>query len=76
MSTLSEKVLTISTDYLGPASKVFLERQTNAHMNGLKFEDLKSGNIPELVKWIRISANLLIGKERAEEFADKISKVG
>ena len=74
MSILSEKVLITSTDYLGPASKVFLERQTNAHMNGLKFDDLKKENIPELVRWIRISANLLIGKDRADEFADKVNK--
>lgn len=74
MSILSEKVLLTSTDYLGPASKVFLERQTNAHMNGLKFDDLKKENIPDLVRWIRISANLLIGKDRADEFADKINK--
>ena len=28
MSALSEKVLTLSTNYLGPAAKVFLDRQT------------------------------------------------
>jgi hypothetical protein len=41
MSDLSEKVVSLSTGYLGPAARKFLQRQTSGHMNGLIFDDLE-----------------------------------
>ena len=72
MNTLSEKVVVMSTTYLGPAAKVFLERQTRAHMNSLPLEMLEKQHLPELAKWVRISAALLIEPAKAKELADKI----
>ena len=75
MSELSDRILTISLVYLGPAAKMFLERQTLAHMDKLKFEDITPSHLPELVKWINISGGLLIGAEKAKEFGEKIRSI-
>lgn len=75
MSILSKKVLAVTTDYIGPSSEAFLQRQTMRHMNGLAFDNLEKAHLPELTKWVKVSAGLLISKERATELADKISKL-
>jgi len=75
MSEISEKVLQISTQYLGPAAKVLLERQTTAHMKGLKFDDLQKFHLAELSNWVKISASLVIDKAKAEELAKKIASL-
>jgi len=73
VSELSEKVLKLTFDYIGPASPAFLERQTTTHMTNLKFVDLEKKHLPELSKWVNISGSLLIDKARAKELADKIA---
>lgn len=73
MSSLSEKILEIATPYLGPAAKVFLDRQCKAHLGGLAFDNVDSRNLPELSKWVNISAGLIIDKAKAKELADKIA---
>jgi hypothetical protein len=72
LSDVSEKVLKITVDYIGPSSKTFLERQTRSHMNGLEFADLQKTHLPELSKWVGTSAGLLIGKDKAGTLAQKI----
>ena len=72
MSVLSEKVLKEATVYLGPASKMFLERQTKSHLAGLEFDNLEKQHLPELGRWVELSAGMLIPKEKAKELADKI----
>ena len=76
MSQLSEEVLKVSVQYLGPAARNFLERQTQAHLKGLAFNDLKKTDLPELARWVSTSASLIIDKKKAEELADKIRKMG
>lgn len=75
MSQLSEKVLTTSVLYLGPAARMFLERQTKYHLNGLAFDDLQLTHLPELARWVNISAGLIIDKVRAKELSEKIAKM-
>lgn len=75
MSILSQKVLAITIDYIGPSAEAFLQRQTARHMNGLNFDSLDKPHLPELAKWVNTSAGLLISKERAVELADKIAKL-
>jgi hypothetical protein len=75
MSQLSESVLKETTVYLGPASKKFLERQTQAHLNSLQFDNLEKQHIDELAKWVGISAGLLIGKDKAEDLVKKIRQL-
>lgn len=75
MNELAQKVLSISTAYLGPASKMFLARQTKYHMQGLKYEELQKEHLPELSKWIIISGALVIDKNKAEELAKIITNI-
>lgn len=75
MSILSEKVLKLTVEYIGPSAERFLERQTSVHLNGLAFKDLAPSHLPELCKWVNTSGGLLVGKEKAAELAGKISKL-
>ena len=75
MSDLSNKVITISVNYLGPAAKIFMSRQTTGHMNGLVFDNLERKHLPELAKWVQISAGLVIDKGKAKELAEKIANL-
>jgi hypothetical protein len=75
MSDLSDKVISLAVNYLGPATKVFMLRQTQVHMNGLAFEALGREHLPELSKWVNISASLVIDKEKAKDLAERIVKL-
>lgn len=72
MSDLSDKILKTTINYIGPAALKFLERQTLSHMNGLKFSDIERKHLPELAKWVNISAGLVIDKTKAYELSNKI----
>lgn len=72
MSALSEQVLSLSVQYLGPAAKRFLERQTTSHMDGLSFDSLEKQHLDDLAKWVDISASLIIDKAKAKELSGKI----
>jgi hypothetical protein len=75
MSDISEKVVLISANYLGPAARKFLQRQTSGHMNGLNLDDLERKDLPALARWIQTSASLVIDPAKARELADKIAKI-
>ena len=75
MSDLSEKILKMTANYIGPAAPRFLERQTTSHMNGLNFADIEKKHLPELSKWVNISAGLVIDKTKAAELANKIAAI-
>lgn len=75
MSEISEQVLKISTSYLGPAASHFLERQAKNHMNGIEFSQIERTHLPELAKWVNISASLVVGAEKSKKLADEILKI-
>ncbi|EJG06039.1 hypothetical protein Metli_0061 [Methanofollis liminatans DSM 4140] len=75
MNLLSKRVLDITTEYLGPGAERFLERQTRSHMDGVEFSAIQRSDMPDLIKWVNISAGLLIGKERAAELTEKLKKI-
>jgi hypothetical protein len=75
MSDLSNKVAAIAVGYLGPAAHIFLERQTKMHLEGLAFTDLEKKHLHSLQYWVRISAGLMLDKEKAQEFADRIGSL-
>jgi hypothetical protein len=73
LTELSEKVLKLTTQLIGPASRKFLERQTISHMNGLNFDALEPKHLPDLARWVEISAGLIIKPEVAKGLALKIA---
>jgi hypothetical protein len=75
MSILSKKVLAVTVDYIGPSAEAFLVRQTTHHLNGVPFDSLEKQHLPELAKWVKISAGLLIDKGRAAELSEKLLKL-
>lgn len=75
MNELSDKVLRITTTYLGPASQTFLERITHSYLQGLAFTDIKKHHIPELATWIGASAARVIDKRQAAMLAQIIAKL-
>ena len=75
MSDLSEKALAVSVEYLGPAARVFMERQTKWHLDGLAFDALEPKHVPELAKWVAISAALVVEPAKAKELSDKIGAI-
>jgi len=75
MSAYSESVLKTTTEYIGPTSKMFLERQCRTHLGGLDFNQLDRSHAPELAKWVNTSAGLLIGKDRAQDLSNRILKL-
>lgn len=76
MSALSDKALAVSVEYLGPAAKVFLERQTKWHLDGLAFEALESKHVADLAKWVGISGALVVDPAKAKELSSKIASIG
>jgi hypothetical protein len=72
MTDLSNKILQLTTLYIGPAAEKFLQRQTTSHMGGLNFSELEIKHLPELAKWVEISAGLFIKPVVAKGLAQKI----
>ncbi|MBN1166100.1 MAG: hypothetical protein JXA44_03105 [Methanospirillaceae archaeon] len=72
MSIISDKILEISMEYLGPAAITLLERQTKFHLNGLVFTDLQSSHCEELAKWVALASAMFIEQDMALELAEKI----
>ena len=75
MTELAQKVNAIAIKYLGPAALVFLQRQAKMHLEGLAFENLERKHLANLQYWVRISAGLLIDKEKAREFSEQIGSL-
>jgi len=75
MTELAKQVTAIAVNYLGPAPSIFLQRQTRTHLEGLMFPNLERKHREALQYWIRISASLLIDKEKAKEFSEQIGKL-
>ena len=76
MTTTSENILAVATEYLGPAAITLLERQTRFHMNGLAFQDIGAAQCEELAKWVGIASAMFIEQDQAAELAEKIRKMG
>jgi len=72
MSETAKKVLEIAVEYLGPAAAKFLNRQTESHMDNLPFRLIDSANIEKLSFWIGVSGKLVLDKDRAEEFKNRV----
>jgi hypothetical protein len=60
MSATSDTVLAVTTKFLGPAARRFLERQTKFHMQNVSFDAIGPDGLPMLLKWIHTSGKLVI----------------
>lgn len=71
MSVLSEKIVTLSKPYLGPATESFLNRQCSAHLK-VDLAALGASHLAELAKWVENAASLIMDASKAIELAKKI----
>jgi len=56
--TIYQQVIDVATDYLGPASKRFMDRQITSHLK-IEPEKLASKDIPTLTEWTKIALAFL-----------------
>lgn len=76
-TTIYQRVLEISEDYLGPAAPRFLERLATNHL-GKPATRLTHTDLPELVVWIKLAVTVITEDQtlingymgRLEELAD------
>jgi ribosomal protein S13 len=72
---LKDQIISISQDYLGPASERFIDRQASMHLNK-NIEDLTQADLVKLVDWIRLSFALLTNDSRlVDEYIDRLVKI-
>jgi hypothetical protein len=74
-NSLSDEIIAVSQDYLGPASERFINRQASTHLNK-KLEDLTRADLVKLVDWIRLSFALLTNDSRlVDEYASRLLRI-
>jgi hypothetical protein len=73
MTEVAKEVLDLAIEYFGPATEVFLQRQSKFHLNNVDFKNLKREHLPELAKWLRISGALIIDRLRAQELSERVN---
>ncbi len=71
--SLGEKIVHIAAAFLGPATRMFLEKQTKSKMNNLELDEVKDDHLPELFRWIHISCRPIL-KERVAELLHRLEQ--
>jgi Uri superfamily endonuclease len=71
---LYDKILNITKYYLGPAAEPFLHRQITRHLK-MDSSKIEPQHIGELARWCGISGALIMDKDKAKEFSQKIAAV-
>lgn len=72
---LYKQIIDISEDYLGPATKRFIDRQIIAHIDKDP-EDLTPKDVPKLIDWIEAAVSMLTNdKDLVVEYRDRLEKL-
>lgn len=71
--SLGEKIVHIAAAFLGPATRMFLEKQTKSKMNNLELDEVKDDHLPELFRWIHVSCRPIL-KERVAELLHRLEQ--
>ena len=72
---LYERVLTEVRPFLAGQAEPFLSRQCKLHLN-IPVESLSKEHLPDLAWWVRVSASLVLSKDKADALAAKILDLG
>ena len=62
-AALSEQVIAITQEFLGPASERFINRLVLYHFNKDP-RDLTARDLPELTEWVKVSLGLLTADKK------------
>ena len=68
---LFERVLEEVRLYMGDQAEPFITRQCSVHLTIPK-ESLTKADLPKLAWWVKVSASLVISKDKAEKLAERI----
>ena len=68
---LFDSALEVAKQYMGPAAEKFMNRQIKEHL-GIEPANLTADKLPELATWCISSGKLVMGEDKAKEFAGKI----
>lgn len=68
--TLTERVIEVTTEYLGPAARRFVQRQVKVHFNK-PVDQLTVEDIPPLADWSKLALSLLTSDQST---VDKFQK--
>lgn len=69
---LKDQVISVSRDYLGPASERFIDRQISTHVKK-DIDSITKADLLKLVDWIRLSFALLTKDDRlVDEYIDRL----
>jgi hypothetical protein len=72
---LSDHILEISRDYLGPAAERFVNRQIVTHLRK-KPETLTKSDVYKLIDWLKLSFSLLTDNTKlVDEYTHRLSLV-
>ncbi len=75
MPGLYEDIITIVTDYLGPAGPRFVDRQIAFHLKKNP-QEITKADIPALIEWIKVTLALLTeDASLVKSCIDRISKL-
>ena len=69
--TLYEQVLAAVRPFLADQTEPFITRQCKLHLN-IPVESLTKADLAKLAWWVKISASLVISKDKSESLAQKI----
>jgi len=75
-ASIHQQVISISSDYLGPAAERFIDRQITIHLKK-KPEKLTKSDLPTLVEWISLAFALLTNDRLLiEEYTRRLKDLG
>lgn len=75
INPVRQQIITISRDYLGPASERFIDRQVETHLKK-PVDEITRNDIVKLVEWIRLAFALLTNDSReVEEYVNRLLEV-
>ena len=67
-----DQAVTITSDYLGPAARRFIDRQIAFHLDKAP-EKLNRKDLPQLAEWVKVSIAVLTeDKQMVDEFSQRI----
>ncbi len=70
--SLYDQILTEARPYLGGNTERFVARQCQAHLKLSPPDSITPAQLPELGRWVEISAGLLMAKDQASVLRQKI----
>jgi hypothetical protein len=69
--TLEQDCLALLTKQMGPAAKLFLDRQCRSHLKK-ESATLTKADLEELAKWCQIGVQLILGATTGEKIKQEI----